>query len=63
MPRGTKITLLGCSVHIVSNMEIQDAVQQDEGLVLRVVDVRWRFCLRRYKSFEHGERPAGLRTG
>jgi hypothetical protein len=40
VPRGTKITLLRlCSVHIVSNMEIQDAVQQDEGLVLRVASV------------------------
>jgi hypothetical protein len=50
-------------VHVVSNVEIDDAVQQDEGLVLRVVDVRRRPGLCGHKGLEHGERPAGLRTG
>jgi hypothetical protein len=52
-----------CPVHVIYNMEIQDPLKQDEGLVLGMVDVRRRSGVRGHKGFEHGEGPPGLRTG
>jgi predicted ATPase len=51
------------SVHVVYNVKIYDAVQEDEGLILRIVDMWRRPGLCGHKGLEHGERPAGLRTG
>jgi Multicopper oxidase len=50
-------------VYVVCDMEIQDPFQQDEGLVLRMVDVRRGSGLRGNEGFKQGQRPARLRTG
>jgi len=52
-----------CSVHVLSNVEIEYAFEQDEGLIFGVVDVRRRPGVCGHKRFEQGEGAAGLCTG